>query len=136
MRIRIRCLRGGHDSGQAAVEFALVLPVLMLVVVAICQVALTLDCYLVVTAASREGARRGAETNDSEAARQAALKAAEGLPGGPPEVQVGYPEGRGRGGRVKVTLVYRMPLLGGLGGLLPQVRFSRSTTMILERDEQ
>ncbi|MBU1671871.1 MAG: pilus assembly protein [Actinobacteria bacterium] len=125
-----------RDSGQAAVEFALVLPVLLLVILAICQVGVALNCYLVVTAASRDGARRGAETNDIEDARRAALKAAEGLPGNPPEVQVACPDGRDRGDRVTVTLVYRMPLLEGLGRLLPEVRFSRSTTMILERDAQ
>ena len=63
----------GGQAGQAAVEMAILIPVLMLMVVAVCQVALALNCYLVVTGASREGARRAAETNDTGAAAKAAL---------------------------------------------------------------
>lgn len=134
-------VRGGGrrhrcDSGQASVEFALVLPALLIIAVAVCQVALALNCYLVVTAASREGARRGAETNNPEAAREAAGAAASGLPGTKPNIDVSFPEGRSRGSVVKVTVTYSMPLLvPGLGRLLPQSRFSRSTSMALERDE-
>ncbi len=123
-------------SGQASVEFAIVLPALLIVAVAFCQVALALNCYLVTTAASREGARRGAETNDPEAARKAAGTAASALPGPKPNIDVSFPEGRRRGSQVKVTVTYRMPLLvPGLERLLPPARFSRSTSMALERDE-
>lgn len=128
--------RPRHTSGQASVEFALVLPALLIITVAVCQVALALNCYLVATAASREGARRGAETNDPEAAREAAGAAASGLPGPKPNIDVSFPDGRARGSAVKVTVTYRMPLLvPGLERLLSQPRFSRSTSMALERDE-
>lgn len=125
------------SSGQATVEFALVLPTLLLIVVAICQVALALNCYLVVTASSREGARRGAETNDVEEARKAALGASAGLPGERPSVDVDFPEGRSKGSPVKVTVTYRMPLLlPGLSNLLGEPSFSGSTSMALERGER
>jgi len=127
--------RGEH--GQAAVEFALVLPVLLLITLVVCQVALSLNCYLVVTSASREGARRGAETNDTDAARKAAMSAAGGLPGTGPEVEVSFPEGRAKGSPVVVTVTYRMPLLlPGLERLISRPSFKRSTTMALERGSQ
>ena len=124
----------GARSGQVTVEFALILPVLMIVTVAVCQVAIALNCYLVATAASREGARRGAETNDVDAARKSALAAASALPGDRPKVEVSFPEGRSKGSPLKVTITYCMPLaFPGLDHLLPRATFTRSTTMVLER---
>ena len=122
--------------GQASVEFALVLPVLLIITIAVCQVAFALNCYLVVTAASREGARRGAETNDAEASRKASSSAASALPGQKPEVDVSFPEGRSKGSPVRVTVTYRIPfLVPGLEHLLPEARFSMSTSMALERGD-
>jgi len=122
------------ESGQAAVELALVLPVLMIIAVAVCQVALALNCYLVITSASRDGARRGAETNDRNAATKAALASAKGLPGEGPEVNVSFPEGRSKGSPVAVTITYHMPLLlPGLDKLLSRPVFKTSASMALER---
>ena len=124
----------GGQAGQAAVEMAIAIPVLMLMVVAVCQVALALNCYLVVTGASREGARRAAETNDAKAAEKAALAAAGGLPGKPVAVGVSFAEGREKGCPVVVTVTYHVPLLlPGLDHLLGSPSFARSTTMSLER---
>lgn len=115
-------------------EFALVLPLVMMIAVAVIQVAVSLNCLLIVTAASREGARRAAESNDPEAARKASLSASSALPGEKPLVEVSFPEGRARGALVRVTVTYRMPLLFPLlDRLIPSVRFSRSTSMALER---
>ncbi|HEY5493326.1 MAG TPA: TadE family protein [Candidatus Anoxymicrobiaceae bacterium] len=124
------------QGGQAAVEMAIVIPVLMLMVVAVCQVALALNCYLVVTGASRDGARRAAETNDSQAAKKAALASAGGLPGEPVDVEVSFAQGRDKGCPVTVTVVYRVPLLlPGLEHIIPTPSFKRSTTMSLERSQ-
>jgi hypothetical protein len=129
-------LRGpGGENGQAAVELALVIPVLLLIMVALCQLALTLNCYLVVTSASREGARRGAETNEVDAARKAAISCSRGLPGNAPDVDVSFPDGRAKGSPVTVRVSYGMPLLlPGLDRIIARPTFSRSTTMCLERD--
>ncbi|MBK5093225.1 MAG: pilus assembly protein [Actinobacteria bacterium] len=122
------------SRGQATVELALALPVLILVAVAVCQVAVGLNCYLVVIAASREGARRGAETNDVVETRKAAGNASKGLPGEPAGIDVEFPEGRGRGSPIKVTVTYRMPLLIPIvSHLVPQATFKKTTCMALER---
>lgn len=122
--------------GQATVELAIVLPLLMLITVAICQVAVGLNSFLIVSNASREGARRGARTNDVEEARDAAEKACQGLSGGKPTVDVSFPQGRSQGKPVQVTVNYRLPLLiPAVEELLPEITFSRTTSMALERGE-
>jgi Flp pilus assembly protein TadG len=122
--------------GQASVEFALVLPVLLIITIAVCQVAFALNCYLVVTAASREGARCGAETNDAEAARNASISAASALPGRKPDIEVSFPEGRSKGSPVRVTVTYRMPfLVPGLEHLVPGAKLKMSTCMALEKGD-
>lgn len=127
-------LKHKFDQGQATVEMALAIPVLMLVIALVCQVALALNCYLVVAASSREGARKAAETNDPDAARKAALAAASGLPSADPLVEVAFPRGRSRGNPAAVTVTYRMPLLiPGLDRLVGQPAFKSSTTMSLEK---
>ena len=50
---------GNREKGASAVEFALVLPVLMLVLFGIIEFGLTLYDKAIITNASREGARRG-----------------------------------------------------------------------------
>lgn len=130
-------LRGMNgERGQASVELIMVLPVLLLVIVAVFQVALGLNCYMVITSASREGARRGAETNDATEARDAARRAAGGLPGSRAEVTVDFPQGRAKGRPVRVTVTYRMPfLIPVVSRLIPRSTFVRSTSMALERGE-
>ncbi len=127
-----KMMRRGH--GQSSVELILVLPVLLMVAAAICQVALGLNCYLVIGTASREGARRGSETNDALAATTSARSACSGLSGKAPAVSVDFPEGRSRGMPVKVTVAYKLPLLiPGLEKLIPAPEFKRSTSMALEK---
>lgn len=79
------CLLKRGLEGQSTVELALALPVLILVAVAVCQVAVGLNCYLVVTAASREGARRGAETNDVVETKKRPAMLRKGFRDNPPE---------------------------------------------------
>ncbi|MBN2168974.1 MAG: pilus assembly protein [Actinobacteria bacterium] len=126
-----------NSSGQSTVEFALVLPAVVLVLVAIMQVAISLNCYLAIANASRQGARSASSSNDIEAGRMTALKATSGLPGENASVDVEFPEGRSKGSPVKVTVSYEMPLLfPGIEKLVPQPTFKRSTTMALERGQQ
>lgn len=46
-----------NEKGQSLVEFALVLPLLLLILMAIVEFALMFNSYLVISNASREGAR-------------------------------------------------------------------------------
>jgi Flp pilus assembly protein TadG len=122
-------LRG--DGGQAAVEVALVLPVVALLAMLLVQVALVVRDQVHVTAAAREGAREAAVDADPGAARRAAL-AGTGLDRDRLRVEVadrGPP-----GGRVRVEVRYRsrtdLPLVGHLLG---DVELSADATMRVER---
>ncbi len=53
-----------HESGQAVVEFAIVLPILLLLVMGIIQFGFILNGQITVTSAAREGARLAAVSDD------------------------------------------------------------------------
>lgn len=61
-----------RQDGQATVEFALVLPILILVLVAIVQFGVTYSHYISLTDAVRTAARAAAVNGGSQAAAQAA----------------------------------------------------------------
>jgi Flp pilus assembly protein TadG len=60
--------RPGEDQGSAAVEFALVLPVLLLILFGIIDFGRMLNARIVLTQAAHEGARTAAVTGDPDAA--------------------------------------------------------------------
>jgi Flp pilus assembly protein TadG len=67
--------RGRNDAGQASVEFALALPVLLIIVLGIVQVGVAIRNELAVELAAREGARAAVVSSDpSGAAGRAARR--------------------------------------------------------------
>jgi len=77
---RLRC-----ESGQAMVEFALLVPLLVVAALMLVQVGLIATDQVLLTQAAREGAREGAVANDDASARQAVLRS---LPEGLRDAQV------------------------------------------------
>lgn len=69
----------GDDRGAAAVEFALVFPILVVILFGIVEFGSVYNAQLQLTSAAREGARTMAVTGDPAAARTAALNATVGL---------------------------------------------------------
>ena len=61
-----------RERGSAAVEFALVLPLVLILALALLQVGLLVKDGLVVQEAARAGARQAAVTADDASAKQAA----------------------------------------------------------------
>jgi Flp pilus assembly protein TadG len=120
-----------RDRGQATVELALGLPIVLLGLLFVVQVGLLMADQVRVLQAAREGARVAAVDARPGAARDAALRAA-GLDPGRTSVRVG---GRGPpGGLVGVTVTYRAPTDVPLAGaLVPDVTFSATATMRVER---
>lgn len=128
--MRRRGLQSSRDAGQASVELALLLPVVLLLVLLVLQVGLVGRDVVRVAHASREAARAAATDDDPRAARQAAIDSS-GLAPERLEVTVG---GRGEAGsRVTVTIVYRAPTAVALVGALVGDRTLRSSaTMRVE----
>ncbi|HEX9123749.1 MAG TPA: TadE/TadG family type IV pilus assembly protein [Actinomycetota bacterium] len=102
--------------GSATVEFALVMPVLLLVCLALVQVGVFARDQLLVVQASRAGARQAAVDPDDASVRAAAAMAAPGLEAGRLEIVVERAGGRGE--PVRVTVGYVDPVRVPLAGLL------------------
>lgn len=122
--------RRGGEEGQASVELALLLPLVVLLLLAILQVGLLARDVVLVSHASRVGAWAAA-TDLRPGAAAAAARDSSGLDADRMEVSVAGT--RTPGGRVRVTVTYRaatdVPLIGGLLGD-PTMR--SSTTMRVE----
>ena len=128
-RARARGFRG-NDKGQAAVELALVTPVIATLLLCVVQVGLVVYHQLELTHASREAARQVAVEPGVDAARRAALSGST-LRSDALTVDIG-PRGE-PGSLVTVTLRYRdatdLPLVGAL---IPDLDLTASTTMRVE----
>ena len=113
-------------------EFALVLPLVLILGLATLQVALLTKDELIVQGAARAGAREAAVTTDDAAARSAAVEAAPTLDPSRIDVLVERTDGSDR--PVVVTVRYRAPIaISVVAWLFPdEVDLSASATM---RDE-
>jgi Flp pilus assembly protein TadG len=102
------------DGGSAAIEFALVLPLVILVLVASIEVLAVARSQLQLTHAAREAAREAASTPDPSAAVAAARSALPGDLASRAEVTV---EREHRvGGKAVATIVVRHRLAASLFG--------------------
>ena len=124
-------LRSGGDGerGALAVEFALLLPILLLVLLALVQVGVLARDSLVLTQASRAGAREAAVQSSRDAVEQAVREAAAGLAS--ERIRVDVTWGGTRGAPVTVSVGYEAPVASLLAGwLLPEsVSLSSRATM-------
>lgn len=118
----------GSERGTAAVEFALVLPLVLVVALALVQTGLLVRDRLLVEAAARAGARAAAVQDDAAAIRSAALAAAPSLDEG--GVDLGVTRAGARGEPVTVSIRYlasvRVPLVAWMFG--GSVAMTTSTT--------
>lgn len=72
MRRSLRPIPGalrGCEAGQALVEFALVVPLLLVLVIGVFEFGRAWNAYQVITDAAREGARNAVVTDDTAAVR-------------------------------------------------------------------
>jgi Flp pilus assembly protein TadG len=106
------------ESGSAVVEFALLLPILLLVLLAVVQIGVLANDRLLLAQAARAGAREAAVQEDEVAVREAATSAATGLD--PERLRLEVGRAGARGSPVTVSLSYDVPIVGVLAGwLLP-----------------
>jgi Flp pilus assembly protein TadG len=106
-----RVRRGRGEPGQAAVEFALVLPLLVMAVLAVIQVGLVVRDHLAVIHAAREAAREASVQPDPARAVAAARRTL-------PDAQVEVAPRPAIGEPIEVEVTYRsvtdVPLVGRL----------------------
>lgn len=118
------------DQGQAAVELALVLPLLAVLALVLVQVALVVRDQVLVIHVAREAAREAAVSDDPAGADQAARSGGSLDPG---RLRVDV-SGRGApGSRVRVDVGYASPTdVPLVGPLVGDVALSGSATMRVE----
>lgn len=122
--------RGASDRGQAAVEVALVLPLVAVLALVLLQVTLVVRDQVLVIHAAREGAREAAVSDEPGAARRAALA---GASLGPERLEVESSGRAGPGSRVRVEIRYRSPTdVPLVGRLVGDVALSGSASMRVE----
>lgn len=119
--------RGGRSRGQTTVEFALVLPLLLGLVLLVLHVGLVVRDQILVVNASREGARTAAVDRSPAAIRSSAVNA-----GALDPARVGVAHSVS-GDHVTVTVTYRsQPTVPIIGPLLGDLTLTESTTMYVE----
>jgi Flp pilus assembly protein TadG len=118
-RFRGTSARETRERASASVEFALVLPLVLSMVLALLQVGLLVKDQLVLEGAARAGAREGAVNHDDGAVRQAAVEAAVSLDPNGLEVAVEREGGAGDAVTVRVTY-HDDPAVPGVGWLFPE----------------
>ena len=117
------------QRGSSAVEFALLLPILLLVLLALVQVGVLARDALLLTQASRAGAREAAVQPSTDAVERAVREAAPGL--APDRLSVRVAWSGMPGAPATVSVAYEAPVATLLAGwLLPEsVSLSASATM-------
>lgn len=102
------------ERGSAVVEFALVVPLLLLLVLAIAEVAVVARAELQLIHAVREGARQAATSPDTARAA-AAVRSSLGPLGARARVSVRRPSGVGEPAIVRARVIHRVaaPVFGG-----------------------
>jgi Flp pilus assembly protein TadG len=118
LTVRLRRLTG--DRGAAAVEFALVIPVLLLLVFGVAEFGRAYNIQTTLSGAAREGARTMALQNDVSAANAATVAAARPLELSGAQISV-TPDacplsGTTSADTVRVTVTYQMPFVTSLFG--------------------
>jgi Flp pilus assembly protein TadG len=111
-----------NERGQALVEFALVVPILLIMVMAIIDFGRAWNLHQTITDAAREGARQAvisnAVTQDSAVAIVAGVIRASGFD--PALATVGFPDGFKTGRGEQTTVTIEMPYRFGF--LAPFIR--------------
>ena len=120
----MRCIRrSDRERGAAAVEFALVLPVLVLMLLGLIEFSILFNTQISLTNAAREGARSMAIHNNPATAKADAIAAAPSIINPKlvtANVAVNPPITCASGAKVTVTITYPAPLLTGFfGATLP-----------------
>ncbi|MDA2979893.1 MAG: TadE/TadG family type IV pilus assembly protein [Actinomycetota bacterium] len=117
------------ESGSAVVEFALIMPLVLVLLLGVVEVAVIARTEIQLVHATREGAREAAASPDTSRAA-AAVRGALGSNRSDARIAVSRPSTVGHKATVTVSLPYRIatPIFGGF-----TVTLSSTATMRVER---
>lgn len=124
------------QKAQATVEFALVLPLLMLVFLLFAQAVMVMRAQIAVTAAAREGARKGVETSNQGLIEGAAVRAAPGLDADKLAVHIESGPRR-RGEWIRVEVEYEVPVsIPAVQRFFSSIKVRGKAEMRIENDRE
>lgn len=118
------------ENGQSTVEFALVLPVVLILILGLLQVAVLARDQIMVMGAAREGVREAIVTPDQGAITSAARGAAPGL-----NLDVKVTRGTERGDSAKVNVSAPPAKLPIVGEIVAGMNLKASATMRMEKSD-
>jgi Flp pilus assembly protein TadG len=124
-----------NQKGQALVEFAVILPLLLLLIMGIIEFGLMLNSYLTVRNVSREGARAGIVGSTNAEIENTIISASPSLEESKLTINITPPEGsRKSGDTLTVELTYRynliVPIISNLLG--NEIDLNAQTSMRIE----
>jgi len=111
---------GVRERGQALVEFAMILPIMLLLICALVDFGRAYYTWLMVTNAAREGARVGATQQPESAINARILDSIDGLDGSELTINVTNAQGP-RGEPINVDLTYNFEFVTPISSLLALV---------------
>jgi Flp pilus assembly protein TadG len=120
------------ERASAAVEFALVLPLILTLALALLQIGIFVKDQLVVEEAARAGARQAAVSTDDSSTRQAAVDAAVSLD--PDRLDITVERDDQAGGPVTVKAAYRAPVSVPIVGWLFPSEVDLSATTVMRQE--
>jgi len=124
--------RGPRDRGAVAVEFALLLPLLLLIVFGVIDFGRAINAQITLTQAAREGARLASFGYSTSAVTSRAQSAATGLSGVTVTVTSSCPSGAGSGvdAVVQVSYVYSfITPVGAFAAMFGSTSFGSTLTL-------
>ena len=91
MRSKVDCVRGGKGRcGQTLVEFAIVLPMALIMIVGIIELGVLVNQHLVLANAAREGARTAAVGRTTSSIQSRVLVLCTGVTVSPSDIQIQF----------------------------------------------
>ena len=106
-----------NERGQAIVEFALVLPLLLILLFGVIDFGRALQTYITINNASREGARLGAINPDADVEGKV-REAAGAFDNADLSVETSFPDGKESGESVVVDVDYEYSFITPLGSFV------------------
>ncbi|MGG3468012.1 TadE/TadG family type IV pilus assembly protein [Neobacillus pocheonensis] len=120
------------EKGQSLVEFALVLPLLILLLFGIIDFARVFHVYLTMDHAGREAARAASIGNDDTTIRNTAVSDAASIGLTADKVAIS-PGSRSSGSKVSITITYPITFLTPvIGEIVGSLNLTDTTTMRVE----